>query len=42
MNFAWAMALAPLVTPGPAVNTAKPGLRVSLPMVSAAKVAVCS
>ena len=32
----------PLVTPGPAVSTASPGTRVSLPVASAAKAAVCS
>ncbi len=36
------MALAPLVTPGPAVRTASPGTRVSLPVASAANAAVCS
>ena len=41
-NWAWAMALTPLVTPGPAVSTASPGTRVSLPVASAAKAAVCS
>ena len=41
-NWAWAMALIPLVTPGPAVSTASPGRRVSLPVASAANVAVCS
>ena len=35
-------ALTPLVTPGPAVSTARPGERVSLPVASAAKAAVCS
>ena len=42
LNCAWAMALTPLVTPGPAVRTASPGVRVSLPIASAAKAAVCS
>ena len=42
LNCAWAMALTPLVTPGPAVSTASPGLRVSLPIASAANAAVCS
>ena len=42
LNWAWVMALTPFVTPGPAVSTARPGERVSLPMASAAKVAVCS
>ena len=41
-NWAWAMALTPLVTPGPAVRTARPGTRVSLPVASAANAAVCS
>src|SRR6478752_3685496 len=41
-NCAWATALRPLVTPGPAVSTASPGVRLSLPVASAAKVAVCS
>ena len=41
-NCAWAMALMPLVTPGPAVSTASPGRRVSLPVASAANAAVCS
>jgi hypothetical protein len=41
-NWAWATALTPLVTPGPAVRTARPGLRVSLPVASAANAAVCS
>ena len=41
-NWACAMALMPLVTPGPAVRTARPGTRVSLPVASAAKAAVCS
>ena len=41
-NCAWAIALTPLVTPGPAVSTASPGTRVSLPVASAAKAAVCS
>ena len=42
LNCAWATALTPLVTPGPAVSTASPGVRVSLPIASAAKAAVCS
>ena len=42
LNCAWVMALTPLVTPGPAVRTASPGTRVSLPTASAAKTAVCS
>ena len=41
-NWAWAIALMPLVTPGPAVSTARPGTRVSLPVASAANAAVCS
>ncbi len=41
-NWAWAIALTPLVTPGPAVSTASPGTRVSLPVASAANAAVCS
>ncbi len=41
-KLAWAMGLTPLVTPGPAVSTARPGLRVSLPMASAANTAVGS
>ena len=41
-NCACAIALIPLVTPGPAVSTARPGTRVSLPVASAAKAAVCS
>ena len=41
-NCAWAIALIPLVTPGPAVSTASPGRRVSLPVASAANAAVCS
>ena len=36
------MAVAALVTPGPAVTAANPGVRVSLPIASAAKTAVCS
>ena len=36
------IALTPLVTPGPAVSTATPGLRVSFANPSAANVAVCS
>ena len=42
LNCAWAIALTPLVTPGPAVSTARPGTRVSLPIASAANAAVCS
>ncbi len=40
----WAVvtALTPLVTPGPAVSTARPGVRVSLAVASAANTAVCS
>ena len=41
-NCAWAMALMPFVTPGPAVSTASPGTRVSFPVASAANAAVCS
>jgi hypothetical protein len=41
-NCACAIALTPLVTPGPAVSTASPGIRVNLPVASAAKAAVCS
>ena len=41
-NCAWAIAEIPLVTPGPAVRTASPGTRVSLPVASAANAAVCS
>ena len=41
-NCACATALTPLVTPGPAVRTARPGTRVSLPVASAANAAVCS
>ena len=41
-NWACAIALTPLVTPGPAVSTASPGTRVSLPVASAANAAVCS
>ena len=36
------IALTPFVTPGPAVSTARPGLRVSFAQPSAANVAVCS
>src|SRR3954452_5687825 len=39
---AWVIALTPFVTPGPAVSTAKPGTRFSLPTASAANTAVCS
>ena len=42
LNWACAIALMPLVTPGPAVSTARPGVRVSLPVASAANAAVCS
>jgi hypothetical protein len=42
LNCAWVIALTPLVTPGPAVSTASPGVRVSLPSASAANTAVCS
>ena len=42
LNWAWVIALTPLVTPGPAVRTASPGTRVSLPTASAANTAVCS
>jgi hypothetical protein len=42
LNCAWVIALTPLVTPGPAVRTASPGTRVSLPVASAANTAVCS
>ena len=41
-NRACATALTPLVTPGPAVSTASPGVRVSFPVASAANAAVCS
>ena len=41
-NCACAIAEIPLVTPGPAVRTASPGTRVSLPVASAANAAVCS
>src|SRR5688572_23957407 len=41
-NWACAIALIPLVTPGPAVSTANPGVLVSLPVASAANAAVCS
>jgi hypothetical protein len=37
-----ASALIPLVTPGPAVSAATPGLRVALAQPSAANAAVCS
>ena len=37
-----AIALIPLVTPGPAVSAATPGTRVTFDQPSAAKVAVCS
>ena len=42
LNQALVIALTALVTPGPAVTAAKPGVRVSLPVASAAKAAVCS
>ena len=42
LNHAWVRGLTPLVTPGPAVRTARPGTRVSLPSASAANTAVCS
>ena len=42
LNWACAIAETPLVTPGPAVSTASPGTRVSLPVASAANAAVCS
>ena len=41
-KLACATGLTPLVTPGPAVSTARPGVRVSLPMASAANTAVGS
>ncbi len=41
-KLACAMGLTPLVTPGPAVSTARPGVRVSLPIASAANTAVGS
>ena len=44
LQFAWApaIALVPLVTPGPAVSAATPTPRVALAKPSAAKAAVCS
>lgn len=42
MKCAVVTAETPLVTPGPAVSTARPGVRVSLARPSAAKTAVCS
>ena len=42
LNHALVMALTVLVTPGPAVTTANPGVRVNLPVASAAKAAVAS
>jgi hypothetical protein len=42
LNHALVMALTAFVTPGPAVTAANPGVRVSLPVASAAKAAVCS
>ena len=42
LNWAVVMALTPLVTPGPAVSTARPGSRVSRAVASAANTAVCS
>ena len=42
LNQAEVMADTALVTPGPAVSTARPGRRVSLAYPSAANVAVCS
>src|SRR5689334_6092740 len=42
LNDAWVLGLVPLVTPEPAVSTASPGTRVSLPTASAANTAVCS
>src|SRR3954451_18355935 len=42
LKYACVIGLTPLVTPGPAVSTARPGTRVSLPSASAAKTAVCS
>jgi hypothetical protein len=41
-KYACAMGLTPFVTPGPAVRTARPGDRVSLPTASAANAAVGS
>ncbi len=42
--FCWAAAIAliPLVTPGPAVSATTPGTRVTFDQPSAAKAAVCS
>ena len=44
LSLAWAVAIAEivLVTPGPAVTTATPQVRVSFDQPSAAKAAVCS
>ena len=42
LNFAPAIALIPLVTPGPAVSAATPGLRVAFANPSAAQAAACS
>ncbi len=42
LKWAVAMPLTAFVTPGPAVTAAKPGVRVSRPVASAAKTAVCS
>ena len=42
LKWAVAMPLTALVTPGPAVTAAKPGVRVSRPVASAANTAVCS
>jgi hypothetical protein len=42
LNHAVVTALTELVTPGPAVTTASPGVRVSRAVASAANTAVCS
>src|SRR6185312_11479350 len=42
LNCAVVIALTPLVTPGPAVSTARPGERVSRAVASAANTALCS
>src|SRR5262249_58129789 len=42
LRYAEVIALTPFVTPGPAVNAATPGRRVTLAQPSAANVAVCS
>jgi len=42
LKWAWVTGLRALVTPGPAVTTAKPGVRVSFPTASAAKTALAS